>query len=223
MDNTMLDRDDRFIKRISRKSFILSAFLHLLLLIALIRFTFSQYDTKTSVPHYYTPAYVYSGAVAPSSAQQVRHRQTPHTPSDNTAQPSPHGILKRSVLDMSRDVLANDQMQHQLHMMKNEEPMLLIGDQSQMADPLIKLIGISLSAHFSYPKVEGNLGLRGKVIVEMTLHPEGYYSDVRIIRSSDNPDFDSAALYAVNSAPKVKGADFFIQQPKYLVVGFIFD
>jgi TonB family protein len=99
----------------------------------------------------------------------------------------------------------------------------MIGDDHAPADPLIKLIGRSLSAHFRYPRMAGELGIRGRVIVELTLHPEGYYSDVQMLKSSDNEDLDAAALYAVNSAPDVIGADHFISKPKHFVIGFVFN
>ena len=71
--------------------------------------------------------------------------------------------------------------------------------------------------------MEGNFGLRGRVLVSLVLHPEGFYSNVQIVQSSENNDFDNAALYAVNSAPKVIGADHFLDKPKRFIVGFIFD
>src|SRR5438477_525236 len=82
---------------------------------------------------------------------------------------------------------------------KEADPILLIGDDSHPADPLIKLLGRSLSAHFRYPRMAGQLGITGRVVISLTLHPEGYYSDVQMMQSSDSQELDAAALYAVNS------------------------
>jgi TonB family protein len=143
-----------------------------------------------------------------------------------TANPWSNGNMMSANTDESAsksEELDNEQLAAAMRRAKSQDPMLLIGEVSSMADPLVTLIGHSLSKHFDYPRVEGNFGIRGKVLVEMILHPDGIFSNIRIIESSENQDFDAAALYAVNAAPKVVGADQFITQPKYLVIGFIFD
>jgi hypothetical protein len=42
------------------------------------------------------------------------------------------------------------------------------------------------------------------------------------VQSSQNEDLDAAALYAVNKAPRIDGADRFLAKPKTFVVGFLF-
>lgn len=130
--------------------------------------------------------------------------------------------IRKSFLADSFNMLRDDQMR-EVSEKKEAEPIYMIGDDSQPADPLIKLLGRSLSAHFGYPRMAGQLGIRGRVLVELTLHPEGYYSNVQMVQSSQNQDLDAAALYAVNSAPRIEGADRFISKPKHFVVGFIFN
>lgn len=126
-----------------------------------------------------------------------------------------------SLLSASFDMLKEDQLR-EVSKTRDSEPIYLVGDDNSPADPLIILMGRSLSAHFAYPRTAGELGIKGKVVIELTLHPEGYYSDVQILRSSSNHDLDGAALYAVNSAPKVIGANRYITKPRHFVVGFIF-
>lgn len=128
---------------------------------------------------------------------------------------------QQSMLAASFNMLKEDQLK-EVSKTKEAEPIYLIGDDSHPADPLIKLMGRSLSAHFGYPRTAGELGIKGKVIIELTLHPEGYFSDVQMLRSSSNQDLDAAALYAVNSAPTVVGADRYISKPRHFVVGFVF-
>jgi TonB family protein len=106
--------------------------------------------------------------------------------------------------------------------LSDTEPVLMIGDPNTPADPLIKLMARSLSTYFRYPDTEGMMGIKGRVLVKLTLHPEGYYSDIQLIQSSDNGSLDAAALFAVNKAPKVIGADRFMQKPKRFLVGFVF-
>jgi TonB family protein len=149
----------------------------------------------------------------------------------------PQGILQVQKIPKKKNIIHKPQQQSMLaasfNMLKDKqlkevsktreaEPIYLIGDDSHPADPLIKLMGRSLSAHFGYPRTAGELGIRGKVIIELTLHPEGYFSDVQMLRSSSNQDLDAAALYAVNSAPKVVGANRYISKPRHFVIGFVF-
>lgn len=128
---------------------------------------------------------------------------------------------QQSMLAASFDALKEDHLK-EISKAKESEPIYLIGDDSHPADPLIKLLGRSLSAHFGYPRTAGELGVRGKVIIELTLHPEGYISSVQMLKSSGSEDLDAAALYAVNSAPTIVGADRYIIKPRHFVIGFVF-
>lgn len=211
-------------KNISKKSTfyhsLLSILLHLLLILT---FTMIMYFQPEKIveksPHFYTPAYTYTGAMTPhlhSQSGHESHRKEAISPDSNTGSP------QKSILALSKSVLHQDQIKTVMSQLKNVEPILLIGDTNTPPDPLIKMMARSLSAHFKYPQFEGNIGARGRVIVSLVLHPEGYFSDIQIMRSSDNQNFDAAALYTINKAPLVNGANMFISQPKYFVIGFIF-
>jgi len=251
----------RIIKDNMRNGFWLSVLLHLLLLLALLKLMASPTEQKEipPLPHYFVPAYTYSGSIKPSKSaqrsQSVQKNQTQTTATkttvsertdttenteqiqsiENTASPLSvpkitrklsatkiNKPIQKSLIADSLNLLQADQMR-EVSEKKEAEPIYMIGDDSQPADPLIKLLGRSLSAHFSYPRMAGQLGIRGRVLVELTLHPEGYYSNVQMVQSSQNQDLDAAALYAVNSAPHIEGADRFISKPKHFVIGFIFN
>jgi TonB family protein len=224
-------------KRWYYHSFWLALLLHILLLLGIsTRIVFLQDNPVPKVPPRVThteapaaiPSYFYTGSVQPTPIQQ-----TPPTPKPIPPQPvaksipeSPHGIYKphpQNVLAMSRAAIQGNFIKAALSNSQAEEPILLIGDQSKTVDPLVRLLGRSLSAHFHYPRMEGTFGLRGRVYVRLVLHPEGYYSDVQIVKSSDNENFDKAALYAINSAPTVVGANKFLKSPRQFLIGFIFD
>lgn len=173
----------------------------------------------------------------PSTSKLETTTEQKTDPIENTT--SPHGILRAqkkpqtqtaakrkpvhepNLLAASMNMLKQEQL-NDVTKTRSEDPVYLVGDDSEPADPLVKLLGRSLSAHFQYPRMAGEFGIRGKVIVELILHPEGYLTDVQMLRSSNNADLDAAALYAVNSAPSVIGADHYISQPKHFVVGFVF-
>lgn len=127
----------------------------------------------------------------------------------------------KSILAASHEALQKIQSR-EMKAQKDEEPIYLVGDLNTVADPIIKLLGRALTAHFEYPKVAEELGITGRVLIGLTLHPGGHFSDVQMISSSNNRDLDAAALYAVNTAPLIKGANRFISKPKHFVVGFIF-
>lgn len=226
-------------KKILRQGFLLSLLLHILLIVSMIKFVTSVPVPVKEFPHVYTPAYVYTGAVKPiTHYKPIQSPTSSHmTQASQNSQTSPavkpaqdkvltqkkNGLMRKSILEMSRDVLQQDQLQAAMNASTSEEPMLLIGDTRHEADPFVRSLGLSLSRYFIYPKLEGTMGMRGRVVLGLVIHPEGYFSDVKIIRSSNNQDFDNAALYAVNKAPPVVGAEHYLSEPKYIVVGYIFD
>lgn len=219
----------RLIRRLLQHSFWLSVLLHLLFLIAVsVVIIFPPEEKKT--PHHYVPSYVYKGAITPArQPSQVAQKNKPvkrmERPEQRVLKEMPtskYGLHRQSILAASLTTLKQNQLKSLRPMQKEEEPILLIGDQNEMADPLIKLIGRSLSAHFNYPETEGRLGIRGRVVLELTLHPDGRFTDIRLVKSSENHNLDSAALYAANHAPAVPGADRFLEAPKRFVIGFVF-
>jgi TonB family protein len=247
-------------KNVFKGGFWLSVLLHLLLLLAVLTLmTTPELEKSKPLPHYYVPAYTYTGSIKPSSSRpQSKHTQKaasqPQTSTmkttekvsptenqeniqsvENTTSPLiVPKILKKSqtkkikdmpiqksMLAASFDMLKDEQMR-EVAQKDEAEPIYMIGDDTMPADPLIKMLGRSLSAHFTYPRAAGELGIRGRVILKFTLHPKGYYSNLQMVQSSNNPDLDAAALYAVNAAPKIDGADRFLSKPKTFVVGFLF-
>ena len=224
--------------KLTRNSFLLSVIFHLLLLLFLLIIStiihFNPEENTKKPPQLYIPSYVYKGAITPAvqhqvtsntsqpqqvaSTQPMQPIQKPQTKSRFSSSP------QKSILNMSRSIIQQNQMNTALNNLNDSEPpILLVGDKHALVDPLIKLVGRALSAHFHYPKIEGTFGARGVVYVQLVIHPEGYFSDVQIVQSSDIQDFDAAALYAVNTAPTVVGIDKFLPKPKRFIVGFIFE
>lgn len=147
----------------------------------------------------------------------------PPTPASEEIPTTPSINANKSIVDMSRETLKQQSINTMMQNRGDIEPMLLIGDQSKIADPFVRLIGRSLSAHFNYPEMAAKLGMTGKVLLSLTLNLDGTFSNIQIVRSSNNHDLDSAALYAVNTAPRVNGAKQFLSEPKHFIVGYIFN
>lgn len=239
-------------KKLNRNSFLFSLIFHLAILLILLIvstiITLNPVEQEKKSPQLYIPSYVYKGAITPTVQHQVA-KTASNTQSFTESQSAAPNIQKvqnkpsvlpsqikkvsvrknnpfqqKSILDMSRSIIQQNQVNAAIDNLNNTEPpILLVGDKHAIVDPLIKLLGRSLSAHFHYPKIEGTFGARGRVYVELVLHPEGYFSDVQIVQSSEIQDFDAAALYAVNTAPTVVGANKFLPKPKRFIVGFIFE
>lgn len=227
-------------KKISRYSFWLSVLLHVLLLLSFILVINWMPNEQQKKPNEYVPSYVYKGQLNPS----IDHSNAVNTQNTKSAQPaqnqkpverartskqsqktlptSKHGINLNSILASTQSVLMQEQRKS-FSPPKSEDPLYLIGDNNEPADPLIKMLGRALSAHFEYPRSAGEFGVTGRAVVGMTLHPGGYLTEIQLVKSSNNHDLDAAALYAVNKAPKIEGVDRFITEPKRFVIGFIFD
>lgn len=214
-------------KRIIKHSVWLSILLHLLFVLAFSVAIILQPQPEKKPPHDFVPSYVYKGAITPKQNPITRDTKPikqaeQKKPIEKELPRSKYGLQKQSILATSLATLKQNQLQALRRPPSDEEPMLLIGDQNEMADPLIKLIGRSLSANFRYPETEGRLGINGRVILELTLHPDGRFTDIRMVKSSENHNLDSAALFAANNAPVILGADRFLEKPKRFVIGFVF-
>lgn len=240
------------LKKLFVNTFWISVLLHLLILLSLIIFFYPSKEEKQKPPHLFVPSYVYKTTSATLQQQSAskslaskkqKETQTPKTVElsnpDNalTAPVSARSRYVKQIEKKSSSTLHKSQpksmlmatqaflrqsMHHSISAPKDEDPIYLVGDTNAVSDPLIKLMGRALSAHFEYPKMAGEFGIKGRVLVKLTLHPEGYFSNVQMLQSSNNQDLDAAALYAVNAAPLVYGADRFITSPKNFVIGFIF-
>lgn len=223
-------------KRILLSPFWLSIFLHLLLLIFFSLAVVLTPDQKAKKPVEPLPTYLYTQKVPPRTMRQIASRQqkkstaaqqkikippsarTAELNMSNTNDEMPH----ESILSKSLKMLDENQLKEVTASFQNTDPMYLIGEESAHSDPFLMLLGKALSANFAYPKAAGALGIRGRVVISLMINPEGYFSEVRIMQSSNNHDLDAAALYAVNQAPIIEEMKRFISKPKHFVVGFIF-
>lgn len=243
MDIVIMQRSTK--KKLLINSFLLSVLLHLLLLLSFAIIIFQPEEKKKSPNLQVTPTYYYSEPLPPKTLQslpatavpsQQQSKPTPVTPLQQDKSPLKRNELpqqveknispekdrvEKSVMSATRQVL-RENLRHAIKSIKDEDPIYLIGDENVPTDPLVKMIGKALSANFEYPKVAGEFGITGRVLIGLTLHPEGNFSDVQLLKSSNNNDLDAAALYAVNTAPNVAGAERFLSEPKHFVVGFIF-
>lgn len=103
----------------------------------------------------------------------------------------------------------------------DKEPLHLIGE-SKIVPPLVKIIARALSRHLFYPRVAAEFNLRGVVLVGFVLHPEGYVTGAKVVKSSGAGVLDDAARDAVGAMSPVGDVHEFVGIPEFMVIGIIF-
>lgn len=218
----------------------LSLLLHLLFVasITTVILTTPEDEEEKKPPNLFVPSYVYKGGITPTTplAANVASPKSLEKMTSANAEPSstpisePEAnkkiIVRKNNVSLA-SIMASTQNILQANKLKGlntavTEPIYLVGDLSQAPDPLIRLLGKALSANFRYPREAEILGIRGRVLVGLTINPKGYLSDVQMLQSSNHNDLDAAALYAVNSVTTIPGTHKYLSQPKHIVIGFIF-
>lgn len=207
--------------RITRyHTFWLSLLFHVLLFMS---FTFVWVFTPQpeEKPAYYVPSYV---------ARNESNPVTPPTPPpEPQSVPAPqknipvaeNGIHKKPDIPETPHMPNANQMTKMVSS-KESQGLHLVGDK-KLDKPLIKLLGMAISAHLSYPKIAADFNVRGLVGVGFTVYPDGHVTDIQLVKSSGADVLDRAALAAVGAISPVQGVGQFLPEAKFLVVGFIFD
>lgn len=103
----------------------------------------------------------------------------------------------------------------------DREPLQLVGE-DKIVPPLVRLLASAISPHLFYPRTAAEFNLQGVVLVGFTLHPEGYITGVRIVKSSGTGVLDDAARSGVGAAHSIGNVMQYVSQPEFLVVGIIF-
>lgn len=120
-----------------------------------------------------------------------------------------------------KPLFAKDSMPEDVTNPQDEEPLHLIGE-SKIVPPLIKILARALSRHLMYPRVAADFNLRGTVLVSFILHPEGYVTGARVLKSSGAGVLDDAARDAVGAMSPVGDVHEYVAAPEFLVIGIIF-
>lgn len=103
----------------------------------------------------------------------------------------------------------------------NKEQMHLIGE-TKIIKPIIKILSKALQQHLIYPKIAQDFNLRGTVLVGFVLHPQGYVTETKIVKSSGAGVLDDAARNAVNGMSPLQGVGSYLKKSEFMVVGIIF-
>lgn len=104
---------------------------------------------------------------------------------------------------------------------KETEPVHLIGDK-KIDRPLLTLLGKALTKHLIYPKSALDLNVKGTSVIGFLLYPDGHVTNVQLLQSSRAAVLDNAALMAANAISPVNQVSQYIDKPKFMVIGIIF-
>ena len=198
-------------KMLRYHTFWLSVLFHLLLFMS---FTFVWVHTAPEPeekPAYYVPSYTYQN---PAPVM-------PPAPPQKNVPVAKEGIQKKPKIPAKPTMPSANQMA-KMESSKESQGLHLIGDK-KLDKPLIKLLGMAISRHLSYPKIAADFNVRGMVGVGFTVYPDGHVTDVQLVKSSGADVLDKAALAAVGAISPVNGVGQYLPEAKFLVVGFIFN
>jgi TonB family protein len=201
--------------------------LHLLLIAAYLLLLIYQPALPDLSPATYVPSYTYhEAASAPPQppAPPVPQRQSTQSQDQDKRTSSPIGIEKpvSSFKKSDKSEKSANTAKQAVSFSKNNQDVHLIGDKN-LPKPLIKLIARALSARLSYPRVAIDLNIKGTSVVKFLIHPNGQVTQIQLTRSSGAAVLDQAALAAVYAMSPVVNVSAYLEEPKDMEVGIIFN
>jgi protein TonB len=137
------------------------------------------------------------------------------------SQPAKAAAKPKSSRDARNVSFARDAVPENITDPRDQEPLHLVGE-SKIIKPLVKILARALSRHLTYPRVAADFNLRGVVLVGFVLHPEGYVTEARVVKSSGAGVLDDEARDAVGAMSPVGDVHEYVSAPEFLVVGIIF-
>lgn len=102
------------------------------------------------------------------------------------------------------------------------EAVNLVGEKKEV-QPLIEILGKALGARLQYPRIAIDFNLTGTSYIGFTLHPSGLVTGAKVVKSSGAGVLDDAALSGVKAMSPVLRVGPYVEKPRYMVVGIIFE
>jgi TonB family protein len=201
-------------RAIQKNSLWLVLLCHLLLFsgVSFVWISQAQLIKKEERPSLYIPSYVYQAAASSSIQPQNTQRSVP-TSKSGTEKPA-------AMTNMSRMLNVNHPID--ISSSKENEPVHLIGDK-KIDKPLLTLLGKALTAHLVYPKSAIDFKIKGTAVIGFLLQPDGQVTQVQLLKSSKAEVLDKAALAAANAIAPVRHVAPYLDKPKFMVIGIIFE
>ena len=193
-----------------KHGFWISLLLHLLLLFCLIVvIVFQPKDEERE--GLYIPSYTYQEPVRPVIQQTEVKPEKPMVK---------NGLQKRTMANKPRRYEIPTETQSET-ISRSEDGVHIVGDK-KLDKPLIKLLGQAIGRQLIYPRIALDFNLRGTAYVGFTLRPDGYLTNVKLIKSSNAGVLDDEAVRAISAISPVHGVDPYVKEPEFMVVGIIF-
>lgn len=218
------------VRTIQYACLLLSVLLHVLLFMTFSAvFTFSP-KPLPKVSEEYLPAYL----------DQSHNQQAMETQSGSAVQSQPlatpkkmqtaeNGIEKPIPIAKTTPTPAEKRAaMHQLNQAMDVrapdegDPVHMIGDKNKAVQPLLKLLGISLTHHLRYPKSAVDFNIKGTAVLGFTLYPDGHITNIELLQSSHAGVLDQAAVNALAAVSPLKDTSRFVKKPQYMVIGIMF-
>jgi TonB family protein len=211
------------------QALLLSLLLHLLLAASFI-LVIQHEEQQEKPPAMYVPAYTYqpestqaaAAQSAPATNEAKQTEKLPNTPNDKNQIALAHDTLLREREQQIKRLSNSKQNEAVSIHSKDTEALHLVGDKTVALKPLIRILGVAMAKHLSYPKIAVDFLLRGTAYVGFVIHPNGEITDVQLVQSSGAGVLDEEAIAGVRAMSPVKNVTHYVPQPKYLVVGIIF-
>ncbi len=182
-------------------------------------------------PSLFIPSYVAHDESAPALQQQptpdpspsTKPQEKPPTPTTDPQKPVPTSKLgiEKPLITHARPSF-NTSRPIDISRSPETEPVHLIGDK-KIDRPLLTLLGKALTKHLIYPKSAIDLNVKGTSVIGFVLYPDGHVTNVQLLHTSRAEVLDQAALSAANGIGPLNHVSQYLDKPKFMVIGIIFE
>ncbi len=186
-------------------------------------------DEEEDKPSLFIPSYVAHDESAPSLQQQPQPDPTsPAKPQEKASTQKPQKSVPTSKLGIEKPATPhvppsfNTSRPIDISRTPDTEPVHLIGDK-KIDRPLLTLLGKALTRHLIYPKSAIDLNVKGTSVIGFILYPDGHVTDVQVLRTSRAEVLDYAALSAARAIGPLSHVGQYLDKPKFMVIGIIFE
>lgn len=218
-------------RMLQRNGFWIVLICHCLLFLGLsLQWTASVKLLKTQPedrPSLFIPSYIAHNLSAPTQQQSTPSpptpapKKSPETPDLKKSIPISKNGIEKPIMTNARPTF-NTSHPIDISRAPDTEPVHLIGDK-KIDRPLLTLLGKALTKHLIYPKSAIDLNVKGTSVIGFVLYPDGHITNVQLLRTSTAQVLDQAALAAANGINPVANVTQYLTQPKFMVIGIIFE
>lgn len=209
-----------------------SIIVHALLLASMIVVWHPSRSPKIKKPSEYVPSYAYEEPPSPPPAYSEAKQTASDAKQASKDTPAKVEPLKKNEIAEKIEKPTQATQATQLARAsstssntsaKVNDAIHLVGDKKSVPKPLIRMLGKALGKTLKYPKIALDFRLRGTAYVSFVLHPDGSITNVEVVQSSKAGVLDGEAARAVKAMSPMANISQYVDKPKEMVVGIIFN